>query len=62
MGTHMEIRTAINLLFGNIEMCNQLMVVVKTITIILISIPIVYILNSYVPFLVNGNNKPQRTS
>lgn len=57
----MEIRTAINLLFGNIEMCNQLMVVVKTITIILISIPIVYILNSYVPFLVNGNNNPQRT-
>ena len=54
MGTHVEIRTAINLFLGNILMCDQLMVVVKTLSILLISIPIVYILNKYFPLLVYG--------
>lgn len=54
MGTHVEIRTAINLFLGNISMCDQLMVVVKTLSILLISMPIVYILNKYFPLLVYG--------
>lgn len=57
MGTHVEIRTAINLLLGNISMCDQLMVIVKSFSILLISIPIVYMLKTYFPILVYGKTK-----
>ena len=57
MGTHIEIRTAINLLLGHISMCDQLMVIVKTFSILLISIPIVYMFKKYCPILVYGMTK-----
>ena len=57
MGTHVEIRTAINLLLGNISMCDQLMVIVKSFSILLISIPIVYMLKTYFPILVYWKTK-----
>ena len=57
MGTHVEIRTAINLLLGHISLCDQQMVAIKTVSIILICIPIVYMLKTYFPILVYGKTK-----
>lgn len=56
MGTHVEIRTGINMVLGSMLICNQLMVAIKTILILMISFPIAYLLKAYCPLLVSAKH------
>ena len=52
MGTHSEIRVALNFLLNPLNINSILLVLIKFILTLIISIPVIYFMNHYTPFLL----------